>query len=559
MSPTMSPRVVLGLAAVVALFGAAGFAADEPKAPEGLQAVITTADDEQTSAVIAGLKDGQLQLATEPPRTVALNDVARIDVGEIVATAVGGADLLWMGQDNHDLVQVGGASGGNGVQDLHLHAANLRAVGLKQITVVCRLPGQLRVWRLDTSQSPHWRLAIARADLAPEAELYLEPASVDSFGQKFEVKYTYTDDIAATASVVATTHTSDQRKIDRRVRAGTAAGPADAVAAVEASAAEVYLADSGILHGDLTELNAETLTIGTKWGAGIQVPLLQAVGVWFGSAGPAGGLADFQKQMAGPGAEDQVFVLAPDKTMTSIQAGLRGLTKEKLNVRFEGEDRSIDRNRVLGVVFAAHPPLPKPDGPAQVFVLSSGDLFSGKWVGLADNKLEIELPWNARVAVPAKEIGQIRVRGGRVTSLVDLEPVAVEEVPYFGRAIPWRRDSGFDGEPPKLRGKQPMRSLAMHSRCVLTYALDEPYEKFKATLGFDDSAANRGRVDCRVLVDGREAFARQDFRAESDPLPIEVSVAGAKQLALEVDFGLAEDVGDRILWAEPRLFRASEK
>jgi hypothetical protein len=163
------------------------------------------------------------------------------------------------------------------------------------------------------------------------------------------------------------------------------------------------------------------------------------------------------------------------------------------------------------------------------------------------------------VSLPAKEVGQIRVRGGKVTFLSDLEPVAVEEVPYFGRAIPWRRDSGFDGEPPKLRGKAPLRSLAVHSRCVLTYALDGQYEKFKTTLGFDDSAGNRGRVDCRVLVDGREAFAKQDFRADQETIAVEVSLAGAKQLTLEVDFGLAEDVGDRILWADPRLFRAAEK
>jgi hypothetical protein len=151
------------------------------------------------------------------------------------------------------------------------------------------------------------------------------------------------------------------------------------------------------------------------------------------------------------------------------------------------------------------------------------------------------------------------VQGGRVTSLSDLEPVAVEEAPYFGRVIPWRRDAGFDGEPARLRGKLPGRVVAMHSRSVLTYALDGAFEKFKATLGFDDSAAGRGRVDCRVMVDGREALTRKDFRAVDDPVVVEVSLDGAKQLSLEVDFGQAEDTGDRILWAEPRLFRAAAK
>jgi hypothetical protein len=60
-----------------------------------------------------------------------------------------------------------------------------------------------------------------------------------------------------------------------------------------------------------------------------------------------------------------------------------------------------------------------------------------------------------------------------------------------------------------------------------------------------------------VLVDGREVFARPDFRSTEDAQAIDVPLAGAKQLVLEVDFGQDEDTGDRIVWAEPRLFRAA--
>lgn len=556
MSLVISRRVAFGLV-VVALVGVARLAAQE-KPAQGLQAVITTADDEQISTRIVGVADGQLQLATEPARSLALADVSRIDLGQILATATDGTELLWIGQDNHDLVQVGGASGGNGVQDLHLHAVNLRSVGLRQITVVCRFPRQLRVWRFDTAQSPHWRLAIARADLAPEAELYIEPAAIDSFGQKFDVTYTYNDGITTKASVTATTHTSDRRKIDRSVRAGSAAASSGAQGPGGAGA-EVFLSDSGHLQGELTEFDSEALTIRTMWKTDLQIPLLRARGVWFGNSAPPGARTEFEKHMADPAGEDVVLVVAQDKTTAHIQARVQSLAEGKLTVRYEGADRSIDRDRVLGVVFAAHPPLEKLSGPVQVFVFGSGDVLMGKWVGYDDEKLEIETAWNARVTVPVAEVGQIRVRGGKVTFLPDLEPIAVEEVPYFSRVISWRPDAGFDGELPRLRGKKPMRSLAMHARCVLTYALDGQYEKFKATLGFDDSAGGRGRVDCRVLVDGREQFVREDFRAIDDPVLVEISVAGAKQMSLEVDFGLAEDVGDRILWAEPRLFRAKGK
>jgi hypothetical protein len=565
----MSPPLARSIAAFVAswvLSAAAPLGAqqevpnEQQPSPSGLQAVITTADDEQISTRITALVDGRLQLATDPPREIALSDLSRIDVGQTEVAAIGTAnDLAWIGQDNHDLVQVGGARGGNGIQDIHLHAHNLRTVGIKQIVVVCRFvsPPQLRVWRLDTSQSPHWRLAIARADLAPEAELYLEPAAIDSFGQSFEVTYTYNDGVSTKAVLVATTHTSDQRRVDRAARPGSVTAKQDDK--VAAAAAEVYLADADRLRGEVADMSAESLRLGTRWKTELEIPLLRVRGVWFGSAAPAGTQAAFDKQLAAPSEQDVVFVLAPDKKADQIPATVLGMAEGQLKVRYEDQERSINKDRVLGVVFAAHPSPHKPPEVTQLFALAGGDQLSGKWVGLDAQQLQIETPWNDRITLPAEEVGQIRVRGGKVTMLADLEPIAVEQVPYFGRLIAWRRDLGFDGEPPKLRGKKPARCIAVHSRCVLTYALDGAYDKFKTTLGFDDTAGPRGRVDCRVLVDGREAFSHQDFRVDQEPLTVEVSTAGAKQVSLEIDFGQDQDVGDRILWAEPRLFRADAK
>jgi hypothetical protein len=36
-------------------------------------------------------------------------------------------------------------------------------------------------------------------------------------------------------------------------------------------------------------------------------------------------------------------------------------------------------------------------------------------------------------------------------------------------------------------------------------------------------------------------------------------VSGVKTLSLEVDFGRGQDVGDRVVWANPRLLRADAK
>jgi hypothetical protein len=92
----------------------------------------------------------------------------------------------------------------------------------------------------------------------------------------------------------------------------------------------------------------------------------------------------------------------------------------------------------------------------------------------------------------------------------------------------------------------------------LTYALDGRFESLQATLGFEESAAGLGRAACRVLGDGRELFAEADLRGDADPRPLSVDVSGVATLTIEVDFGEAEDVGDRVVWGNARLFKVRE-
>ncbi|HEV3136796.1 MAG TPA: NPCBM/NEW2 domain-containing protein [Pirellulales bacterium] len=542
------------IAAALVFAPLAARSADET-GPAPLQAVVTTADDEQIGGTISGLSDGRLSLAGEPPRVIDLSDLQRIEFGrQISASSSSAGDLAWIGQDNHDLVQVGGASGGNGIQDLHLHAGNLKPLAIKQIIAVCRFPNQLRVWRLDTSQSPHWRLAIARADLASEAELYLEPPSNDAFGLKLDLTITYSDGANGKSSTTATTHTSDQLKVDRAAQPGQAAAKTVAPAVGKA---EVFLADKGRVRGEVVEITPESMLLRMAWKTDLPIPILQVRGIWFGNAAPAETRADFDKKMSVPAGEDVAYLIGRDKIPAQISGSVAGLSGGKMTIRFEGSDRSVNGDRLLGLVFAAHPKIPLPSTPYHVFMLNSGDSISGRWTGLKEDNLEIETLWQSRFQVPAGEVAEIRSRNGRLIFLGDLDPISVEEVPYFGRVIHWARDQGFDDAPAKVKGKQPSRSIAMHSRSVLTYALDEQFEKFKATLGFDDSAGTRGRVACRVIVDGRESFVQKDLRSDQDPVNVEVPLGGAKQFALEVDFGEAEDIGDRVIWAEPRLFRAA--
>ncbi len=103
------------------------------------------------------------------------------------------------------------------------------------------------------------------------------------------------------------------------------------------------------------------------------------------------------------------------------------------------------------------------------------------------------------------------------------------------------------------------RGLAVHSRCALTYDLDGQYSTFEAVVGFDDAAKGLGRVDCRVFADGKEIYANPDLKASGPPVALKLAVAGAEQLRLLVDFGRGQDTGDRVIWANARLYRSAQK
>jgi hypothetical protein len=121
----------------------------------------------------------------------------------------------------------------------------------------------------------------------------------------------------------------------------------------------------------------------------------------------------------------------------------------------------------------------------------------------------------------------------------------------------WRKDVNLAGGPLKMDGRTYERGLAVHSRSSLTFDLEGQYSTFEALVGFDESAKGLGRVDCRVLADDKEVYANPDLRADAPPVKLALSIAKAKRLSLVVDFGPDQDTGDRVIWANSRLFRSS--
>jgi hypothetical protein len=523
--------------------------ATQPAAqPAPVGPAVTTVYDERIAAKFIGIEDGQLVIATEPARKVPLDEIALVELGNA-------PDLSaeWVGQVDHDVVQVGGAAGGNGIQDVQIRVRGLAdGKNVKQIVALTRGGKGRGIWRLDTARTPNWKLALERSGNASTADIYIEPINQDCFDREIEITVTFDDGSTAKTALKATTHTDHQLKV------GAAATAAPATESQGPPTVAIYGRDKSVIRGELASLDDESVVVKAGWAAEIKVPLTSVGGILFSSVGTAADRQQFDTRLADPTAEDAALVLGREKELSQVTGVAHGVTDGKLTFSYEGDDRSINVGRLVGVVYSKSPKKMSSAKPYQVVHLLSGDLLAGQWKAADDDQLAFETGWG-QVNVPRGAVARVVFRNGKVTFVSDLDPVTVEETPYFGRLMTYRRDQSLDGGPLKLKAKAYAKGLAVHSRSMLIYALDGEYESLKATVGFDESSQGRGRVVCRVLGDDRELFAEPDLSATAEPVAIDVPLSGVKQLSLEVDYGEAEDTGDRVIWADARLFRAEKK
>jgi len=506
--------------------------------PTGPLVTATTIEDKQYSAKEAEFKDEKLTIKSDPPQTVAMDELQRV-VFQHETTLV----LEWIGHTDRDTVQIGAVDGGNGVRDVKIRATGLAAKSFKQVAIVSKK--QFRVWRLDVKNSPFWKLTADRVGQGSLAEFYFEPPTVDLFDTELEVTVTYDDNSNSKATVKATSHTNDQTDPEF---------PPEKLVAKGARVATIYGQLGDLFNGNVVRGDAEQFVIETSWQPQFDLPFAQVRGLFFDGSKPEV-KTKFDQQLAKPGEDDYVIVQTKDGAVAEVSGRLQGLSDGVLRIMHEGQLKKIRLDRIQALVLADHPAARGWKAPYQTFRMASGDLLSASLVAIEEKTIALRTSWGSEIRIPRETLVEITGRNTRMVNLSELTPSTVEQVPYFDRKMAYVKDKSWNDRPLKLDGKTYSRGLAMHSRCVLTYELNGEFATFRSLVGFEEEAGSRGRVVFRVMADDKELFAKPDFRAVDKPVIVQVAVKGAKQLRLEVDFGEDEDIGDRVILANARLFR----
>jgi hypothetical protein len=100
----------------------------------------------------------------------------------------------------------------------------------------------------------------------------------------------------------------------------------------------------------------------------------------------------------------------------------------------------------------------------------------------------------------------VRVMGGKVQYLSQLEPVAVEEQTILAPPQPFAMDRSCQKHTISIAGKRYPWGIGVHADSSLTFEINKRFAEFRADVGVDTRMGNRGSVVFHVLGDGKELY-----------------------------------------------------
>ncbi len=322
--------------------------------------------------------------------------------------------------------------------------------------------------------------------------------------------------------------------------------------------AEIRLRSGGLLRGKSVEGSAdETLRVALVGANDVSIDValhhIEAMRLLReAQPGPATFLTDLAEP---PGASDYLYV-EDNGVARRFSVTVRKIQDADLAFDFSVAARTVPLNRVLGVVFGTATGLaPDPQPGVHVAVTTTGgSRMTGRLTEFT-NTLALLLDEGTAVRLPVAQVQTLTVASDRLAMLSTMNPSEVTQTAALDRVWPWLRDRSFDPDGIiQLGGERHARGLVMVPRTRLTFTLDKPFDRFETTVGIEDDAGRAAHAICRVLVDDKVVWERT-FARETPPETLSLSIAGAKSIALETDFGARFDLCDYCVFGSPRLLR----
>lgn len=195
------------------------------------------------------------------------------------------------------------------------------------------------------------------------------------------------------------------------------------------------------------------------------------------------------------------------------------------------------------------------EGPGALVQLVDGSMLVARRAAWRGGSLQIDTGLGQAMAPPPEAIRTIESIGGRRVWLSDVPLTRAREICYFDHAMPSVSPARGNIASIRLGGVTHSRGLRFAGAGHRSWTLEGQFVFFRASLGMEDSAGPLADADVVIRVDGRPVIEHRGLRSGQPARPVEVDLAGAKELEIEVGFGRRGPVQDCVVLVNPALIK----
>ncbi|MGD9723406.1 MAG: NPCBM/NEW2 domain-containing protein [Pirellulales bacterium] len=364
----------------------------------------------------------------------------------------------------------------------------------------------------------------------------------------------------ATQAVI---ETAEGRKTFALESLATLVGAAGAEPAEKPAAAALWveLRDESRIAAQEFTVTAGVARLSLAGGTKVDIPTRKIRWVRFGTL-PTGDdpLAKQWNEIAATSAAGDLLLVRKNDQLDYLEGVLGDIDADTCSFEIDAEKVPVKRAKIAGLIYFHAAPDELPEVTARL-TAADGSQWAAATVTIDGANVRFKTPGDVELSLPPESVSRMDFSSGKIAYLSDLDPEAVNFVPFFGlkQELPaltayygYRRDQGFENQPLLLDGREHRKGLALRSRTTLVYRLPGKFRVFKATAGIDDAVRSVGNAALTIKADGQTVW-QGDIRGREPVRELEVNLDGAKRLEIVVDYGDDQDVGDYVNLADARV------
>lgn len=309
------------------------------------------------------------------------------------------------------------------------------------------------------------------------------------------------------------------------------------------------LADDSRFSGTLGSASGEELTVTLSDGQTCRLHLDMLRSIAVRDAEPAA-RARFEELLRNADHTADAAVVARGGEALTLRGSVKRIDAQGVLFNWNDRDVPLPWSSVVGVVIAR----PTARRASQLVFARDGDAFAGRVAEGSPDEIVLQSAAFDRLVLPWSRVERIECRSQKLVFLSELTPARYDFEPFFDKQWPFALDRTLSGRSIHLGNREYPRGVTLHSKSTLLFRLAGEFRLFAATVGICDELGPRGAATVRVLGDDRVLWEAR-VRGGEPPEDVLVPVSNVAELALQVDYDEALDLGDHACWAFARLIK----